>query len=152
MIIFNACNGVEERGEADYPPIYNFTVLAPTTFNLSITSSLFNFLSITRLFYELLVSTLHITYCHDRLTIKSRRRASFVNPIVALPCRGFKMQTLSLSCLLWLSQYIALASASKLALVERASASAVPTPISIAPSQNWYLPALAGIAGCSNLI
>lgn len=47
------------------------------------------------------------------------------------------MQTPMLSRLLWLSQYILLVSASRFALVERASASAVPTPISVAPSQNW---------------
>ncbi|KAF6218570.1 hypothetical protein HO133_005920 [Letharia lupina] len=47
------------------------------------------------------------------------------------------MQTPILSRLLWLSQYIVLVSASNFALVERASASAVPTPISVAPSQNW---------------
>ena len=51
------------------------------------------------------------------------------------------MQTPTLFCLLWLSQYMAVVSASKLALVERATASssAVPTPISVAPSQNWYV-------------
>lgn len=54
------------------------------------------------------------------------------------------MQTPILSRLLWLSQYIVLVSASNFALVERASASAVPTPISVAPSQNWYLSTLAG--------
>lgn len=52
------------------------------------------------------------------------------------------MQTPVLFCLLWLSQYIVLGSASEFALVERASASAVPTPISVAPSQNWYLSAI----------
>ncbi|CAF9917349.1 MAG: hypothetical protein ALECFALPRED_011113 [Alectoria fallacina] len=49
------------------------------------------------------------------------------------------MLTPSLSRLLWLSQFILWVSASNFALVERASASAsaVPTPISVAPSQNW---------------
>lgn len=47
------------------------------------------------------------------------------------------MQTPILFRLLWLSQCLLLVSASRFALVERASASAVPTPISVAPSQNW---------------
>lgn len=48
------------------------------------------------------------------------------------------MRTLNLPCLFWLLQCIALASASEFALAERASApSAVATPISVAPSQNW---------------
>lgn len=62
------------------------------------------------------------------------------------------MQTPTLSRLLWLSQCILLVSASKFALVERASASAVPTPISVAPSQNWYFSALAGIPNFADLI
>ncbi len=62
------------------------------------------------------------------------------------------MQTPIFSRLLWLSQYIVLVSASNFALVERASESAAPTPISVAPSQNWYLSVLAGTPNVSDLI
>lgn len=61
------------------------------------------------------------------------------------------MQIPSLFRLLWLSHCTALVAASDFALVERASASAVPTPVSVAPSQNWYLHALPRLSRCADL-
>jgi len=53
--------------------------------------------------------------------------------------KGLTMQLSMLAILLWLAQCLLVVSASDFALLERA---ATPTPISVAPSQNWYTIAL----------
>ncbi len=51
--------------------------------------------------------------------------------------KALRMQSSTLSTLLWLVQCLLVVRASGFALLER---SPTPTPIAIAPAQNWYIP------------